>query len=314
MSYQSVRGIDRDSKAVAVYAESPDIPQDLALSLDVLSQIIAEFPYPPNSTHYCYHTNGSCHILTAIYGVPQGQKIIHHLALTHDEVSALKENSARPTPAGIIYALLSRNFWKTQADSTIIIPREAPHMPASALPDASTQQTWKTLTGHKSNATLLLAPPYNTHCYIQPFNTITNEQFLLLLHESMWLTSDRGWSKGFRSFSINPEIDFKENDITLLPGSSDRSPTVPTLALRRKLAPISNTVPLPETATLHPEPIPAPTSTITQQSTPTPYKYTEAPDDDCFDMPRKTSKISFFIFGVIVVFILSVIVAMTTYH
>lgn len=121
----------------------------------------------------------------------------HHLILTQKEVAALLTHELRPTPAGIILALQKSRFWiqKWQGDPRFITGE--PQLNPSHLPDASSQPTWKHITGHKSNARAFYTPPYDRECLVTvPVGTPSTE-VLALFHESDWLTHSRGWGMTF---------------------------------------------------------------------------------------------------------------------
>lgn len=123
--------------------------------------------------------------------------IAHHLVLSPDEVSVMRHNSKRPTPAGLIVALEKSGFWFKRWEGE---PRELsgePRLSASLLPDASMQVTWKALSGHKGNARAFFTPPYEGECLCLVPEGISSEQVLLLINESDWLSSTRGWGRTF---------------------------------------------------------------------------------------------------------------------
>ena len=127
------------------------------------------------------------------------RSLAHHLALTADEVAALKRNAARPTPAGIMLALRKNRFWVESWEGP---PRELegePRLTSSSLPDASRQVTWKTCTGHKNNARAFFTPPYDGACLVEMPPGSDASTVLLLLNESDWLSTSRGWGKSFSS-------------------------------------------------------------------------------------------------------------------
>ncbi len=127
------------------------------------------------------------------------RSLAHHLALSADEVAALKRNAARPTPAGIMLALRKNRFWVESWEGP---PRELegePRLTASSLPDASRQVTWKAYTGHKNNARAFFTPPYDGSCLVEMPSGTDASAALLLLNESDWLSTSRGWGKSFSS-------------------------------------------------------------------------------------------------------------------
>ena len=73
---------------------------------------------------------GEYHILSCAQGGG-----IHNLILTPDEITKLRRNANRPTPAGVMLALSSTNFWAADAQAPSLHCEE-PRLPASALPEA----------------------------------------------------------------------------------------------------------------------------------------------------------------------------------
>jgi len=124
-------------------------------------------------------------------------RVIHALLLSQEEVEVLRANAARPTPAGIMLALESKLFWRTELPDSATELDTEPTMTASALPNASTQVLWKRYTGHKGNARALFTPPYDRECMLVFPQGMRQEEVLGLLNESDWLTADRGWGHTF---------------------------------------------------------------------------------------------------------------------
>lgn len=150
--------------------------------------------------HYSYRvrqiTGMEYHILCRSV-VTGDNNVIHALLLSHGEVAALRANAARPTPAGIMLALESKLFWRAEPPGSAMELDTEPTMTASALPNASTQALWKRYTGHKGNARALFTPPYEGECLLVFPQGMGQEEVLGLLHESDWLTADRGWGHTF---------------------------------------------------------------------------------------------------------------------
>lgn len=148
------------------------------------------------------HRGTRYHVLTVAQGAGTDYSgrpcyIAHHLVLSPDEVSVMRHNAKRPTPAGLIVALEKSGFWFKRWEGE---PRELsgePRLSASLLPDASMQATWKALSGHKSNARAFFTPPYEGECLCLVPEGISSEQLLLLINESDWLSSTRGWGRTF---------------------------------------------------------------------------------------------------------------------
>ena len=138
---------------------------------------------------------GEYHILSCSKGGG-----IHNLILTPQEVIKLRRNANRPTPAGIMLALSTAQFWAADVQ-TPSLHCEEPRLPASALPGAEFQQTWKELTGHKNNARAFLTAPFNKDCLIVIPSHLESQMVLRLLHESDWLSSQRGWGRTFTTMA-----------------------------------------------------------------------------------------------------------------
>lgn len=144
--------------------------------------------------------DASYHILcrSVLTGRGGEVRLVHALILSQDEVSALRQSTVRPTPAGVMLGLENVHFWRTGLPTETEEEWDAePSMTASALPDASVQATWKRLTGHKSNAKILFTPPYDRACLVTHPQEVRQEDLLSLFHESDWLTSERGWGCTF---------------------------------------------------------------------------------------------------------------------
>ncbi len=124
----------------------------------------------------------------------------HNLILTPQEVIKLRRNANRPTPAGIMLALSAAHFWVADMQ-TPSLHCEEPRLPASALPGAEFQQTWKELTGHKNNARAFLTAPFNKACLIVIPSDMDSQKVLRILHESDWLSSQRGWGRTFTTMA-----------------------------------------------------------------------------------------------------------------
>lgn len=133
------------------------------------------------------------HIMTCINNTAAGT-LVHHLAFTEAETAILRREEARPTPAGIMAALLRERFWPLAE-----LPPEPPRpfIEAEALPDPSVQATWKSLTGHKSTAQRLNESPYDARCALLLPRGSATAEVLHLLHESDWLSSTCGWGVSF---------------------------------------------------------------------------------------------------------------------
>ena len=224
--------------------------------------------------------------------------IAHHLVLSPDEVSVMRHNSKRPTPAGLIVALEKSGFWFKRWEGE---PRELsgePRLSASLLPDASMQVTWKALSGHKGNARAFFTPPYEGECLCLVPEGISSEQVLLLINESDWLSSTRGWGRTFTthgnevdSFMVTQRI--FANEGTSLQERAYRSQR----PILRIFPDLILPAPDPEDDTRYPqqdsskeveEPpsrvnIPAGGANLAGW----PYRYCESDDSETYDLPPK---------------------------
>lgn len=244
------------------------------------------------------------HILTAATRQPAHSAynyICHHTVLTEDEVVTLRRNSARPTPAGIICALQSSGHWYTQQTALPPQADKEPMLSASQLPDARTQPTWKELTGHKRNAAVLLTPPYTSATLVCCPPRITEQERLLLLHEATWLMPTRGWGKTFCTECTDKTADFHVTEIMLTTTRSEQAAAIahtqriPMLQLYHGLnlhlqddANGLSTVAHPLAA--NPQPQVTPQAYPTAEHGTNIYKYTEAPDHECFFIPPPKHK------------------------
>ncbi|MBQ4593352.1 MAG: hypothetical protein IJA81_01830 [Akkermansia sp.] len=288
MSYQFISECGENGQAKTL-AVSPGVEPEILSAVTSLSNKLCGLTNGSAAVHFCYHIVGCYHVLTAL------SIKIHHLILTPEEVEALQKNSTRPTPAGIIVALNNIRFWQHSAESSNDIVPGEPRMTASQLPDATTQQAWKELTGHKSNATLLLTPPYNSACIIALPQHISVDRFLLLLNESTWLSASRGWGRTFRTFSATKN-EPEAADITVAPiGSTESDTLLPVLTIKSDMR--APAVPAsPQSSIVSPgsvTPQPEPESSPSVQAPPfsaEPYKYTEAPDYETFDIRPPLSR------------------------
>ena len=256
---------------------------------------------PQYSYRRIEHRGNACHVLTVAQSAGSDYSgrscyIAHHLVLTADEVAAMRHNSKRPTPAGIIHALEQSGFWMKTWEGE---PRELsgdPKLSAALLPDATVQATWKALTGHKSNARAFFTPPYEGECLCLVPEGILSEQLLLLINESDWLSSSRGWGRTFTthgnetdSFSTTQRI--FANEGSSLQERAYRSQR-PILRILPDLI-----LPVPDPTAEGPGRRPAqdsdsPLSSINVPPSTTsmagwPYRYCESDDSETYDFPPK---------------------------
>lgn len=305
MSYQLISGYsgqtpNEEAAVLSILSASDGMPAPLSDYLCELSKELASSLTCSQEPQFCYHIANSHHILSAAVKTETKSGVIHHLVLTADEVAGMQRNAMRPTPAGLILALDTLNLWHTSSAATIPPRPEEPKLTASHLPDATNQQTWKKLTGHKSNVTTLLQPPYNGKCLICTPEHITNKNRLRLIHESMWLTTTRGWGKTFHCFSSAIAGAFKTVEISCATMGSPEEEThrqketdIPVLTILSSLLPTPADKLRSDTADIRPStwqvstPRQAPAEHNTGKEktiTAAPYKYTEAPDYETFDV------------------------------
>lgn len=330
MSYQLIsakRNTAGDDVAagLSVPACSPQTPQPLADALEKLSHKLfcqyADTIGPVYSYRILTVGTQTFYILTAITFNTGSQEewICHHTALTEEEMLTLKRNNARPTPAGIIYALQSGGHWYTRVEQPLPHIDKEPLLSASQLPDATAQPNWKQITGHKRNAAALLTPPYNATCLICCPKHVNAREKLLLLHEATWLMPDRGWGKTFCTESTGTTTDFL---VTELVFGSAQSPQalaiqqtqhIPVLQLYQNLqlrpqddAEAHSTIAHPIAA--NPQPQVNGIYDSAPAHSPNIYKYTEAPDNECFDLaaPCSTRWRSFRYIGILFIITLAV--------
>lgn len=235
------------------------------------------------------------------------RSLAHHLALTADEVAALKRNAARPTPAGIMLALRKNHFWVEEWAGP---PRELegePRLSASSLPDATGQVTWKAYTGHKNNARAFFTPPYDGICLVEAPPDASLSDVLLLLNESDWLSTSRGWGKTF-STHADRGSDPRETERLIFPAHSaperqkGRFAGLPLLIIDSQM-----NLPRPpdaasesssfqrkqENAPLSAPPLPL--VSLPASSSHLPYKYCERPDEETYQLPPRRRPFYFFL-------------------
>lgn len=189
-----------------VAARSRTIPRLLENALAELSPDLYPGATVPGGQQFSY-VQVECgstvfHVLSSLFTDSAQGYTAHHLALTHDEVQALRRNASRPTPAGVILALSNIGLWcTTAAQQRFPYIDDEPRLTAAALPEAAMQPTWKRLTGHKNNARCFFTPPYDRNCVVTIPTEFSAVDTLLLIHESDWLSSTRGWGKTFTTLA-----------------------------------------------------------------------------------------------------------------
>ena len=239
------------------------------------------------------------HVLSSLHTSPltgdEHEFTAHHLALTHDEVQALRRNASRPTPAGVILALSNIGLWCTGgAANRFGYIDDEPRLTAAALPEAELQPTWKSLTGHKNNARAFFTPPYDRSCLVTIPADMSSRELLLLLHESDWLSSSRGWGRTFTTQAGPYSGPLKYQRTVLAAGA--KAPTNdkrPLLAISPELELIYQESTEPTSST-HPPDIrhrgQMATPGATAGTSYLPYKYTETPDEDIYDIMPQPNK------------------------
>lgn len=248
--------------------------------------------------HYSYRqvisAATSFHVLSSIhYFAVDGRYIAHFLALTEDEVQALRRNASRPTPAGVIMALDKVGLWETGAGDAIDVEQE-PRLTAAALPDASVQPTWKRLTGHKNNARAFFSAPYDRECVVTVAPETSTEDILLLCHESDWLSSTRGWGKTFTTLGSTHDTHQEFTRIFTTTNSriaaTARSQGTVVLAINAELE-LAQQVDNPPAAAPQQRKSTGFALPTDSGATPaSPYKYTETPDEDVFNILPKPKR------------------------
>ena len=271
--------------------------------IDLSSQL-----YPGSSTapvtQFSYLQLECCsttfHVLSCLQTTPlpadEQEFTAHHLALTHDEVQALRRNASRPTPAGVILALSNIGLWCTSgAENRFGYIDDEPRLTAAALPEAELQPTWKSLTGHKNNARAFFTPPYDRNCLVTIPADMSSREVLLLLHESDWLSASRGWGRTFTTQAGPYSAQLNYHRTILPPGS--KVPTNdkrPLLAISAELELSYNDSDTPVTSATAPGTPHRPQMTGINSSIGTnylPYKYTETPDEDIYDIMPQPNKL-----------------------
>lgn len=222
--------LDSSSSGYGTVARSEKLSKALIQKLSALS-VLKEpregllLTGPQFSYHIITHAGTSWHVLTCVQqaGADYSGRnchIAHHLILNQNEVHTLQANQHRPTPAGITLALMKSGFWVSQwAGPPRILTSEAA-ISAGNLPDASTQPTWKRLTGHKSNARAFNTAQYNKDCLIVVPEGTSATDVLCLLHESDWLSHSQGWGKTYTTVTDEADTYTETLRMVTVPDSS----------------------------------------------------------------------------------------------
>ena len=157
---------------------------------------------PQFSYHVFTHGGTLWHVLTCaqLAGADYSGRnsfLAHHLILSQDEITALNASAMRITPAGVCLALSRKGFWVNKWQGEPRYLSGVPALSPGDVPDASTQPTWKKITGHKSNARAFFTSPFQRECLITFESATTSADILHLFHESDWLTHTHGWGTSF---------------------------------------------------------------------------------------------------------------------
>lgn len=281
MSFQYIQysSLPDDTTTATVYSRS--MPTVLTRMLALLCRT--------DSPLHCYRllTCGSTifHVLSCRTTDETGY-CVHHLVLSQEEMQALRRNASRPTPAGVILALYSIDFWAPDISCAQNTVNTEPRLTAAALPDAHEQPTWKQLTGHKSNAKVLLCPPYDNNCVLCPPADTSQRDILKLLHESDWISTSRGWGRSFTTEG-NAESQHAEFLRIVIPGAKRTDLRYPAILELTEQELAADVEPLTAPTQHTPKPPEQPLYQQEPQIPRYPYKYSETADEDVFNiLPR----------------------------
>lgn len=298
----SPRLLDSDGSGYGVVARSEKLSRALCTRLSSVSvyrepRVGACSTGPQYSYRIIDHAGSAWHVLTCAQSAGadysgRGCFIAHHLIFEQEEVKALLASNLRPTPAGITLALQKTGFWLSKWKGNPAYIADTPEIPLSAMPDASSQPTWKRITGHKANARAFFTPPFSKECLITLPSGVSSTDVLQLYHESDWLTHTRGWGVSYTTVADEAD-NFAE---TLRMAVPEGSPLVqravrtghPVLKIEADME-----LPLPEpereapaSAPVKPSPSRPEDATLTRtlSRTVTHYHYTEEPDWLMYDV------------------------------
>ncbi len=230
-----------------VVARSKQLPRALEkklLKISGFKEDIKLISGPQLSYHILDCAGATFHVLSCTQSAGadySGREchIAHHLALTQDEVRALRSNKARPTPASVILGLYRDQFWKAEWKENPHYISSEPRLSTDLLPEIDQQSTWKELTGHKYNAKALITPPYEHDCLIVVKSGTRSLDILHLLAESDWLSHLRGWGITFTTTGVPSDTFAQTQRIAVLEESAmegkARRSGRPTLHLEHKL-------------------------------------------------------------------------------
>lgn len=234
MSYQliytsALQLLDSHAAGYGIVARSEKLPKALCARLSALS--VYRDPRggsvttgPQFSYHILDHAGISWHVLSCVQQAGadysgRGCYIAHHLILDPEEVRELLQNKLRPTPAGVTLALLKCGFWLSRWQGEPRFITQEPDPTPEYLPDASTQPTWKRLTGHKANARAFFTSPFERDCLITIAPGTPSTDILLLFHESDWLTHTRGWGVSYTTVADEADSYAETLRMVTAPGS-----------------------------------------------------------------------------------------------
>lgn len=309
------RLLDSGQSGYGIVARSEVMPREMRRKLTELSRYRCPPGSQPDAVQCSYttltHSNSEYHVLTVSQraGADYSGRlcyISHHLVLLPEEIATLMRNKHRPTPAGVILALGVHGFWCRHWDGPPRFLKGEPQINNQDLPDASMQETWKRLTGHKRNARAFNTPPFEKDCLMIVPESTSVADILKLWHESDWLSPHCGWGKTFTTHA-----DETDNFRTTLRWCSLEDSPLIRKAMRtgHPILPIGNDLEIGDisidakttTSTLIPiDFLPAEeakrfhsrlTARQAARAIP-PYQYSEEPDEEIFDLSaiRKRKK------------------------
>lgn len=307
MSYQFIYKTGKKAEGAEATVPFQTCSTDIPTALnDLLSGYCAGLEDLPGNTcdpFFCYRLldceGQRYHLLSGAARLSDGAVCIHHLALSVPEVQTLRNNINRPTPAGLIYALLQLGFWRLTDGANLVI-EEAKGLTAGVLPDATSQPTWKMISGHKSNAKLFLTPPYHQKCLVYVPEYTPQADILKLINECDWLEPTSGWGSAFSTGFIP---DGKPENWYRLVVRENQFPKLHAYVLSRRMPRIhvNQRMRLEEQPGNGPESAPLPwqrpslqvysqqPGTEHSSSRQFTYKYKEGQDEDTFNIPAQVS-------------------------
>ncbi len=306
MSFQlihtsSLHLLDSDGSGYGTVARSEQMPKVLCNMLTSLSSYReprggAVADGPQFSYHIITHAGKSWHVLTCTQraGADYSGRachISHHLILSQEEVVEMLSNDLRPTPAGLILALMNRGFWKNSWEGEPCFIKDEPDLRPGDLPDAASQPTWKQITGHKANARAFFTPPFNRDCLVTIKKGTAIQDILRLFHESDWLTNSQGWGISFTTAADDADSYTDTLRMVVIPDSPLVQKSLrtghPVLEIRQDMElmqPAAVKEP-PGSAVMYPTPSnPPPGLVHTLARSVSHYHYTEDPDWLLYDV------------------------------